>query len=435
MTYAEFIESKERRHSAAGFDLPAGKVHKTLFPFQNWCTRRSLKIGRSALFAGTGMGKTGMSGEWNRQIEKKIGGRGLIVAPLAVAEQSIPEIEKLLGYGIHRVHSAGDIRDTGTHIVNYDRLGVCEGFDFNRVTLDESSIIKSHDGKTYDYLKNRFRTTPYKLCCTATPSPNDYMELATHAEFLGVMTRQEMLATFFIHDGGETSKWRLKKHAVSDFWKWVSSWATVLNHPRDIGFEQDGYDLPELRIHDRIVEVESTVVGGLFGTGKVSATKLHSVLRESAPARVQLVADLVRADPGGWLIWVNSDLEQDLIEKALPGINSVRGKTKESEKADRLLGFGTGKYPDLTTKGSIGGWGMNFQSTRKQIHCGVTFSWEEIYQKIRRQWRYGQTEPVDCYMITCNAQESVKAALKAKEELQINMATEMRKYCTQGMEL
>lgn len=426
-TYAEFIEQKTRRHAATGVEVQASDIHGSLFPFQNAITRWALHKGRASIFAGTGLGKTRMQCEYARHIP----GRRLIVAPLAVAEQTITEARELSGMRIKRVLESTDIGGDGVYIVNYDRLHLCEDVDFNGVILDESSIIKSHDGAYRDYIQKRFTRTPFRLACTATPSPNDYMELGTHAEFMGAMTRSEMLATFFVHDGGETSKWRLKKHAVSEFWKWVSSWAVVLNHPRDIGYDQPGYDLPELRIHDHIVEVESTIGGGLFGDGSVSATKLHAVLRDSAEDRVSVVKKLYEADPGGWLIWVNTNEEQDLIRKAIPGIASVQGNDTDQHKTDRLLGFATGVYPDLVTKAKIAGFGMNWQRCHKMAFCGVTYSFEQMYQAMRRSWRFGQKNPVDVHVVTCNAQETVKAALEAKRQAFINMANEMAQYCVQ----
>lgn len=426
--YADFIESKRKTHSPTGIDVAAKSLHPSMFDFQKALTAWALKKGKACLFAGTGLGKTRMQCEYARHIP----GKKLIVAPLAVAEQTIAEARHLNGMRIRRVHSVADVCGDGTYIVNYDRLHHVEGINFDGVVLDESSILKSHDGAYRTYIQERFLHTPFKLACTATPSPNDYMELATHAEFMGAMSRLEMLATFFMHDGGDTSKWRLKRHAAGDFWRWVASWAAVLSHPRDIGFDMPGYDLPELVVRDRLVHVESTIEGGLFGDAKVSATSLHKVLRDSAEDRVAAVAEIVADEPHlPWLIWCNTDHEQDLIRRALPGIASVQGGDKDSDKEDRLLGFATGKYNRLVTKPKIAGFGMNWQRCNRMAFCGVTYSFEQMYQAIRRCWRFGQQNPVHVYVVTCNAQESVKSALKAKEEAFKSMAQEMGKHCTQ----
>lgn len=431
IAYSEFIQTKRKAHTSAGLTVQPGELHDSLFPFQKALTSWALRKGKACLFAGTGLGKTRMQAEWCRNIP----GKKLIVAPLAVAEQTIAEARHLNGMRIRRVHHLGDVCGDGTYIVNYDRLHHVEDVNWDAVALDESSILKSHDGAYRTYIQDRFLHTPFKLACTATPSPNDYMELATHAEFMGAMSRLEMLATFFMHDGGDTSKWRLKRHAVGDFWRWVASWAAVLAHPRDIGFDMEGYDLPELIVRDRLVHVESDVAGGLFGDAKVSATQLHKVLRESAEDRVAAVAEIVNEEPDlPWLIWCNTDQEQDLIRKALPGIASVQGGDKDADKEDRLLGFATGKYNRLVTKPKIAGFGMNWQRCNRMAFCGVTYSFEQMYQAIRRCWRFGQQSPVHVYVVTCNAQESVKSALRAKDEAFKSMAQEMGKHCIQEVQ-
>lgn len=428
-TYTSFLEAKTRSHGPTGIEPK--DVHSTLFPFQQSVTSWALRKGRACIFAGTGLGKTLMQCEYMRQVE----GNRLIVAPLAVAGQTVQEARKL-GMRVNHVRTADNFMPGKCNIVNYDRLHLLEDIDMDAVCLDESSILKSHDGAYRQYIQDRFRSTPFKLACTATPSPNDYMELGTHSEFMGAMSRAEMLATFFVHDGGETSKWRLKKHAVADFWKWVASWACVFTHPRDIGFDQDGFDLPPLTFHDHIAEVESTVSGGLFGDSAVSATQLYAVLRESAERRVEMVADIVNVEPyEPWLIWCNTEQEQDLILRAIPDIVSVRGSDSIEAKEDRLCGFALGQYQRLVTKPKIAGFGMNWQRCSRMVFCGVTYSFEQTYQAVRRCWRFGQTKPVHAHFVTCNAQDSVRSALKAKDEAFKSMAKEMQRYCTQEVSL
>jgi len=424
--YQEFIAAKTRKHMAQGVDIPANDLHENLFAFQRAITSWALRKGRACVFAGTVLGKTRMQLEYCRKID----GIRLIVAPLAVSEQTIEEAELVFGETIRE--AKGKLTESGIYIINYDRLESISG-DINAIVLDESSILKSHDGQFRNYITDRFRRTPYRLACTATPAPNDYMELGTHAEFVGASTRMEMLATYFMHDGGDTALWRLKRHARGDFWKWVSSWACVLSHPADIGFtDQKGYDLPPLVFHDSVVEVESGVGGGLFGDEGISATKLYASLRESATERVAVVKQIVERNPNeAWLIWCNTDDEQNQIEKAIPGIATVRGSDSRDAKRDRLMGFAHGQYRHLVTKPKIAGHGMNWQHCHNMIFCGVTYSFEQMYQAIRRCWRFGQQSQVDVHLVTCNAQDSVKSSLKAKEEAFSDMAREMGKYCIQ----
>ncbi len=430
MTYAEFIESKKRDHVPNGMQVD--HVSPALFPFQQAVVKCALNKGRYSVFAGTGLGKTRMQTEWTRNMPS---GYRFIIAPLGVTGQTIEEAKRVLNMDIVRVYEPKDVSRESVNILNYDRLHHIENFKATSVVIDESSILKSHDGAYRRYIQERFSKTDYKLACTATPSPNDYMELATHAEFMGVMSRLEMLATFFTHDGGDTSKWRLKKHARGDFWRWVATWAVVFSHPRDIGFEQAGYDLPELTIHDHMVTVESSVAGGLFGDGAISATELYPALRESTEERVRAMKRIIDRDPGDWLIWVYTDEDQRAVERVLPGIASVKGSDKDTDKEDRLLGFATGKYDSLLTKPRIGGFGMNWQRTHKQIFNGLTHSFEQVYQCIRRQWRFGQVSPVDVHMITCNALETVRDAQRAKHEAFKHMGQEMAKYCKQEVAL
>lgn len=422
--YEAYVERKKRNHAPCGIDIDESDMSGMLFAFQKSVTRWALHKGRCCIFAGTGLGKTLMQIEFLRHIP----GVRLIVAPLAVSSQTISEGLKI-GTLIRKARVAADIDGPGIYVTNYDRIHLFEDVAIDAVVLDESSILKSHDGKYRQYLQDRFSHTSYRLACTATPSPNDYMELGTHAEFVGAMSRAEMLATYFVHDGADTSKWRLKKHAQRDFWRWVATWACVFSHPRDIGFEQKGYDLPPLTFERHEVTVESTIAGGLFGDDDVSASQVFAVLRESAPDRALVTARLVASDPvGSWLIWCNTNDEQDLIEKAIPGCVGVRGDDSPDVKEDRLLGFADGRYRILVTKPKIAGFGMNWQRCHQMIFCGVTYSFEQMYQAVRRSWRFGQKRPVTAHIVTCNAQESIASALKAKEEAFNTMAGEMRKH-------
>lgn len=425
--YQAFIESKKRRHGFAGIDVDA--VHPRLFEFQSDVVKWALKKGRACIFAGTGLGKTAMQCEILNHCE----GTRVIVAPLAVALQTINEAA-IMGIHINRVLAASDVVIGAINIINYDRFELLEGVVIDAIALDESSILKSHDGKFRQYLTERCRDIPMRFAFTATPSPNDYMELGTHAEFVGAMTRDVMLATYFTHDGGDTSVWRLKRHARREFWQWVGSWAMVFSHPSDIGFDADGYDLPELTIHNHIVDCGSDDFGGLFGGETTNATNLFKGLRESAAQRVEKVSEIVGRDPlSPWLIWCNTDEEQSRLEKAFPAFATVKGSQHQTVKEDGLIGFATGAHNSLITKPKIAGFGMNWQRCNKMVFCGVTYSFEQVYQAIRRCYRFGQTENVEVHFVTHGGQEGVMASLRAKEEAFKSMAVEMRQFCKDGI--
>lgn len=423
MTYTEFLESKAKTHVAKGVTVKRNKLTKVAHEFQKDVSLWSLEKGRSCIFGGTGTGKTLIQCEFAAHVSD---GKRLIVAPLGVNEQTIQEAKDHNGLDIVRANSDADISGSGIYITNYERLERIES-QFDAIILDESSIMKSFDGHYRKYIQERFDGTRFKLACTATPAPNDYMELGTHAEFVGAMTRQEMLATYFCHDGADTSKWRLKRHAVGDFWRWVSTWAAVFSHPRDLGYELDGYDLPPLEMITHVVDVEPPM-GSLFG-GEVSATSLYKTLKNSAEERVDVVWRLIEAEPDEpWLIWCHTDEEQKMLEKCIKGSASVYGGLDVEVKVDRLLGFANGKYDRLITKPKIAGQGLNFQRCRRMAFCGVTYSFEQVYQCVRRCWRYGQTKPVYAHLVICNEQESVKAAIDIKQNAFDDMAADIKKY-------
>jgi len=422
MTYEEFLKGKLKTHKETGIDVTVSNPN--LFPFQQHVAQTALRKGRFCAFGGTGTGKTRIQSVFADELK----GMRLILAPLAVAGQTVAEAESI-GIKMRYVSDSSEMDGDGIYISNYDRVENFADVNVNAIILDESSIIKSHDGKYRNYLQERFKDTPYKLCLSATPAPNDYMELATHSEFMGARTRSEMLATFFTHDGGDTSKWRLKGHARRDFFAWVSTWAMMFGHPRDIGFDQPGYDLPELRIHNHLIENGSHVTDNLFGEVNVNATNLHSLLADTADERVAAAAKVIGEHPNDpWLTWVNIDKEQDAVMRTIDGFQSVRGSDTRDNKEDRLLGFGNGKYKRLVTKPKIAGFGMNWQNCSRMIFCGVNYSFEQQYQAIRRCYRFGQTKPVDVHYVTCSNQEKVMSAVKFKEQSAMSMVDEMREY-------
>lgn len=424
MTYQEFISRKKNRHTASGIEVSIQSKH--LFPFQAYVTEWALRKGRACIFAGTGLGKTRMQVHF----AKELSGVRIIAAPLAVADQTIIEAQEM-GIDIRYAERDSDIVSDGIYITNYDRI---DAFAMSRVSgiiLDESSIIKSHDGQYRKYLQDRFKDTEYKLCLTATPAPNDYMELATHSEFMGAMTRSEMLATYFTHDGGDTSKWRLKGHARREFFEYVSSWAMMFAHPRDIGFDQHGYDLPELNVINHVIENGSSVTDNLFGEVSVNATNLHSLLQDTAEERAAKALEIISENPDDqWLVWVNTDKEQQSILNLINGMESVSGSHSHEYKKDRLIGFATGKYSRLVTKPKIAGYGMNWQRCHNMIFCGVNYSFEQQYQAVRRCYRFGQKNPVNVHYVTCSNQEKVLSAVRFKELSAMTMTDEMRRYQT-----
>lgn len=420
LAYDQFIAGK--RNAMGSDPISANKIHPVCFDFQDSVVRWSLNKGRASMFAGTGLGKTIMQCEWARHIPGKV----LIVAPLAVAGQTSEEASNRLGMEVRVVKEPSQVDGSGVYVTNYERALAMEcGWD--GVVLDESSILKSHDGAYRQGLTDMFAKTRYKLCCTATPAPNDLMELANHAEFTGAMTRMEVLATFFMHDGGDTSKWRLKRHAVQDFWEWVSTWAVAFDSPEDIGFDGSRFVLPELKTFEHRCHVDTGGQGGLFGDHTPGATKLYTVLRNSQEDRVKIASGLVNAEPDEqWCVWCHTNDEQDALEQAIEGSVGVRGDDSSDHKEKSLLGFAHGDFRVLVTKPKIAGFGMNWQNCRRTVFASITYSYEQQYQAVRRFWRFGQTKPVHVHTVTANTEESVMSAVKFKEAVHSSIAKNMR---------
>lgn len=420
--YEDFLATKAPQAAPSGLDvIPA--LNRALKPFQTAITSWALRRGRAAIFAGTGLGKTLMQLDWARVVAEEVG-NVLILCPLAVAEQTVAEAAK---FGIHDVAYASDQASITTDIVvtNYERF---EKFDIARfagIVLDESGIIKSHDGKTRQMLTEACRTIPWRLCCSATPAPNDYTELGQHAEFLGVMDAKEMLAMFFVHDGsiraGDATQgndgWRMKRHAANDFWRWLASWSVMVRHPKDLGFDEPGYDLPPLNLHQVTVAAEyKPTAGELFPMMANTLSQRIGVRRDTAKDRVARAAEIILREPKEpWIIWTHLNSEADMIEKMLPDALQVAGRDKPDIKVARLLGFPKGNPLQLVSKGSIAGRGMNYQHCARQIMVGLTDSFEEVYQCIRRSWRFGQARPVEVYFIASELEGNVVANLKRKE--------------------
>jgi hypothetical protein len=429
-SYAQFLASKRILAQARGLGkLPA--IHPRLFDYQKAIVRWALSHGSVAVLADCGLGKTAIQIEYARHIAGNTNYSVLILAPLAVAEQTIEE-GKLMDVAIQHCIEQTDVRP-GINITNYEKLHHFDPRVFRGIVLDESSIIKSQDGHYRNALIDGFARTPFKLCCTATPAPNDHMELGNHAEFLGIMTRSSMLSTFFVHDAGQTQVWRLKGHAEDAFWRWVSSWAMTLRKPSDIGFSDEGFDLPKLRINHLTVESSQLGVDTLFALPASSLLERRQARRESLTERIDAVAEIANGCKEQFLIWCDLNAESSAIAKLIDGAVEIAGSTPEAKRIDLLLGFISGKYRVLVSKPSIAGHGLNLQNCHNVIFCGLSDSFEMYYQAVRRCWRFGQKSSVNVYIITSYLEQAVVENIKRKEAAATSMAAAMIDHVRESM--
>ena len=424
MEYSEFLKQKQKRVIESGFDPE--KLNDHLFPFQEFIVRRALKAGKYAIFADTGLGKTIMQLEWAHQVVNYTERSVLILAPLAVITQTIEEGAKF-GIDVFRYTNDGM---TGIYITNYEQLKNINISDFIGIVLDESSILKNEMGKYRNELIELFAETPYKLCCTATPSPNDPMELGNHSEFLDIMTYFEMLAMYFVHDSSDTGQWRLKGHAIEKFYEFVSTWAIMLMKPQDIGFEQEGFNLPPLNINQ--VSIETDVPTGLlFGGIAVNATDFNRTLRETEDLRIAEVVRIVNSIPKDEqiIIWAKQNQEATNIMRALSNYDcrNVQGLDSPEKKERDLIGFAHREFKILITKTQIASFGMNFQNCHYQIFASLDFSFESTYQAMRRSWRFGQTKEVNIWMITTDRMINITTTINEKEKQFKTMQEEITK--------
>ncbi len=408
MTYEEFLDSKKIVVPSMGIEIKDELINKNLFDYQHDIVKWALKKGKSAVFAGTGLGKTRVQLAWAEQLQGKI----LIFAPLAVSEQTIAEGKKM-GITVNHCYSMDDVTD-GINITNYERLEKFVLSDFIGLVLDESSILKAQMGKIRTLLIESSKNIPYKLCCTATPAPNDYMELGNHAEFLGVMSENEMLSCFFTHDGGNTSKWRLKHHAVKEFWNWVASWAVMLTNPSDLGYDGEKFNLPPIT-YKQITVHTNTLDGFLFPIEAQTLQERQQARRKSLDERVSACADLVNNSDEQWLVWCNLNIESESLSKYIVDAVEVKGSDTSEHKTNSMLGFADGSINKLISKPSICGFGMNFQSCHNMCFVGLSDSFEQYYQAVRRCWRFGQDKPVNVYFITADTEGAVVANIQRKE--------------------
>jgi DNA modification methylase len=419
MDYKEFLETKKKSFVESGFEINESELNTNLFDFQKYAVITALRKGRFALFFDCGLGKTLMQLSWSDAVYNYTNRKVLILAPLAVVEQTKLESIK---FGISL-----DCFD----ITNYDQLKNIDVSIYSGVVLDESSILKGRDGKLSNMIIDLFKNTPYKLACTATPSPNDHMELGQHSEFLGAMSYLEMLAMYFVHDGGETSKWRLRKHAKDSFWKYVCTWSMACDNPKTLGFNHVGYDLPEIEFIEHFIEVENNT-DNLFGDVAISATDLHKDLNRSFDERVKKTIELVSENDKQFIIWGLKNSETDTIVKLIDNAVNVQGSDSPEYKAKHLNGFARKEFKTLVTKTSIASFGMNYQQCDQMIFMSYDFKFEAFYQAVRRCYRFGQTNKVTIHILVPKSQLNVRKSIIEKHQRHIEMIQEMAKYSSES---
>ena len=429
MQYEDFLKKKAFSLKQSGFEIAETDLHNSLFPFQKVIVKWALKKGRAALFLDTGLGKTRCQVSFADQVQKKENGRCLILAPLCVGAQTIEEAAKI-GVTIYVAESQKDCVSHGIYITNYEKLHLFDLAQFNCLILDESSILKSHDSKTREYIIESSKSIPYRLACTATPSPNDFMELGNHSEFLGVMKRTEMLSMFFTHDGSETQKWRLKGHAKTRFWEWMSTWAVCIAKPSDLGFDDTGYILPKLNVIEHIVKSNVILEGELLPRAAESLGERIKAKAQTIDVRCAMAKKIIKensVEPGSgqwtpWLVWCHRNQESDTLEDLIGGSLSVSGRDAPHVKEHRLTMFSQETLQILITKPSIAGFGLNWQHCNNMVFVGLNDSFEEFYQAVRRCYRFGQTKEVNVHIITADIEGQILQNIKRKE----SQAREMR---------
>lgn len=406
--YAEFLARKQTRATPAGRPVDAGQIHPMLHPWQARITAWAIRTGRAAIWADTGLGKTFMQLEWARLS----GRRSLIVAPLAVCAQTVAEAARL---GIHAAYARSDAEAAGpgVWVTNVERTAAFDPARLDAVVLDESSILKDVTAKTRDHLIHHFAAVPNRLACSATPAPNDVAELTNHAEFLGAATRRDMLATYFVHD---SNGWRLKGHAAAPMYAWMATWAIAIRRPSDLGYPDDGYLLPALRVVPHLLPVDVVPDGQLFATDLGGVTGRARIRRATLTARCQAAADLITSEPGEpWVAWCGLNDEADTLTRLLPGAINVRGSMTPEAKAAALTDFADGRTRLLVTKPSIAAFGLNWQHCARIVFVGLSDSYEQYYQAIRRCYRYGQTRPVHAHIVLSTLERQIADRVIAKQ--------------------
>lgn len=424
--YNDFLKSKVKNHIDSGFEVSESSLNQNLFPFQKWIVKTALKKGRYAIFADCGLGKTLMQLEWANQVSRHTGKPVLILAPLAVSGQTIQEGNK---FGIEvwgiKENQHGYFR--GIYITNYEQLDNIDCSLFGGIVLDESSILKNFEGQIKGQIIEGFQNTPYKLACTATPSPNDPMELGNHSEFLNVMGRNEMLSMYFVHDGGETAKWRLKGHSQSRFWQFVSTWSVMISKPSDLGYSNEGYCLPALNYLEHQITTDKRDNGLLFNDVAISATNFNSELRSTKIQRLDKAAEIANSTTEQVIVWIKQNEEGEYLKKLIPDAIEVKGSDTPEFKEKHLLGFANNDFRVLISKSKIAQFGLNYQNCHIQIFASLDFSFEALYQSVRRSFRFGQTKPVDIHLITTDTMQNVRESIRYKQKQFEEMQDQMQR--------
>lgn len=417
MDYNSFLLKKRFILESSGFDIDKYDLNLMLYEFQCDIVRWALAKGKAAIFADCGLGKTPMQLEWGYQVHQYTGGDVLLLAPLAVSEQTKREGDKF-DIPVTLCRSQADVQP-GINITNYEMLHNFVASKFTGIILDESSILKHFESKVRTQIIGNFAQTPFRLACTATPAPNDYMELGNHSEFLGVMSRTEMLSMYFVHDGGDTSKWRLKRHAEDIFWQWMASWSVFISNPMDLGYPGEKYILPELQIHQHIVD------GSIPSQEALSLMERRQARKDSLDDRVRKAAEIAQSVDGQCLVWCDLNSESEQLTKAIPGAVEVKGSDKPEHKKKAMLGFSNGEVKVLVTKPSIAGFGMNWQNCSDMLFVGLSDSYEQYYQAVRRCYRFGQTKPVNVHIVISAREGCVKENIERKTQDALKMQTAM----------
>lgn len=427
MDYIDFIKTKAKTLELSGFDVNEKDLNSNLFDFQKHIVKKALKNGKYAIFADCGLGKTIMQLEWANQVVKHTNKSVLILTPLAVSGQTIQEGLKF-GININKIQNDNYKKGIGIYISNYEQLNNIDCEVFSGVVLDESSILKNFTGVYKKLIINNFKNTNYKLACTATPAPNDLNEIGNHSEFLDVMDANDMRMRWFVRDEG-MNNYRLKGHADNDFYSWIAFWSSVLRSPNDIGFIADGYNLPPLNYFEKQIITDVKDNGKLFNDNSVNATEFNKELRLTLIPRLDSVAEIVNNSKETFIIWVNQNAEEEYICKLIPEAKAVRGSDLPEKKEKILLGFANNEFRVLVTKKKIAQYGLNFQNCNNQIFASLDFSFEGLYQSIRRSYRFGQKNEVNIYFVTTDTMENVVETINFKQ----NQFNKMMEQITQNV--
>lgn len=428
--YQKFIESKKIKPVISGFDVDADSLNPNLFDFQRAIVKWALKRGRAAIFCDTGLGKTIQQLSWADEVAKHTNGDVLIFAPLCVAQQTIREGEKFGIPGINYCRDHDGIKP-GINITNYEMMDRFDLSQFAGVVLDESSIIANRDGKTRNAIISQCQSVPYRLSCTATPSPNDFMELGNQVEFLGLMTMVEMLAMYFVNDAGDTGTWILKGHGKAKFWEWMATWAVCIRSPADIGFDGSRYVLPSLNMIGHVVESKTTF--GLFADVAQGLMERNTARRESIDDRVAKCAEIVNANNEQWVIWCHLNSEAELLVKSIPGSIDVSGSDSIEHKEQTIAGFLNGSVRVVISKPRILGMGLNLQCCHNTAFVGLSDSWQQFYQAIRRFYRFGQDMQVNVHVISAESEGAVVENIRRKELQNEEMCQNMVNHMSKAM--